>query len=58
MRRTHQSGFSLIELMIVIVVLGVLMAIALPNYNCFFIRRLYICLFNELMRSINNVPFK
>lgn len=33
MRRTQQSGFSLIELMIVIVVLGVLLALAIPNYN-------------------------
>ena len=33
MRRTQQSGFSLIELMIVIVVLGLLLGIAIPNYN-------------------------
>lgn len=37
MRRT-QPGFSLIELMIVIAVIGVLAAIALPNYQSYMMR--------------------
>jgi type IV pilus assembly protein PilE len=33
-----QNGFSLVELMIVVVVIGILMAIALPNYSDYVIR--------------------
>jgi type IV pilus assembly protein PilE len=35
MHRSQQGGFSLVELLVVIVVLGLLLSIAVPNYSAY-----------------------
>jgi general secretion pathway protein G len=52
--RARQRGFTLIEMLIVIVVMGVLLALAIPSYNTTIIRSKEAKLHHNLM-VLNNV---
>jgi prepilin-type N-terminal cleavage/methylation domain-containing protein len=52
--RARQRGFTLIEMLIVIVVMGVLLALAIPSYNTTIIRSKEARLHHNLM-TLNNV---
>jgi len=52
--RANQRGFTLIEMLIVIVVMGVLLALALPSYNTAITRSKEARLHHNLV-TINNV---
>lgn len=51
--RIKNQGFTLIELLVTLSVLGILLAIAVPNLQSFIIRNRLVAVNNDLMTAIN-----